>query len=224
MVKETSVMPAPNRPDGRRERSRRTRGRIVAAAQELFAAEGYLATTIEAVAERAGVAVQTVYYVFGTKQHVLAAVLEATIAGDADPVPVVQRSWVDELRSAPDAVAAVEALIDGAVAIVSRTAGIFQVVQNASTDPEIGALLADTKRRRRADQRLLIEVLAEAGHLHPALDVDAAADVFYAVINEEVFLLLTGDCGWDSERFGRWATACMLQQLTSPDPARSPAR
>ena len=67
--------------DGRRERSRLTRARIVGAATTLFVERGYLATTIEDIAAEADVAVQTVYYVFGTKPKVLAAVLDASIAG-----------------------------------------------------------------------------------------------------------------------------------------------
>jgi AcrR family transcriptional regulator len=201
--------------DGRRERSRRTKARLVEAAAELFLADGYLAVTIEALAERAGVSVQTVYYVFGTKPKILAAVLEATIAGDLDPVPVVEREWVDELRAAPDADAAISLLVDGAVAIVARAAPTFAVVQNASADPEVRALLDDTKQRRRADQRHLLEVLAESGHLSPETAIDALADGFYAIVNEEVFQLLTVDCGWDQDRFRRWVMSVVHHQLTS---------
>ena len=56
-------------------------------------------------------------------------------------------------------------------------------------------------------------MLADAGHLRPGLDVDAAADVFYALLNEEVFQLLVTDCGWDVERFRHWATSLMVEQL-----------
>ncbi len=63
-------MAATSRVDGRRERSRRTWARIVHAAAQLFVENGYVATTIEAIAERAEVANQTVYYVFGTKAEV----------------------------------------------------------------------------------------------------------------------------------------------------------
>ncbi|MGD9702013.1 MAG: TetR/AcrR family transcriptional regulator [Acidimicrobiia bacterium] len=200
-------------PDGRRERSRRTRARIVDAARTLFVDQGYRATTIEAVAERAGVAVQTVYYVFGNKPTVLAAVLDATIAGDVEGVPVLERPWVETLGEEQDAAAAVAHLVEASVAIVARTAPIYEVVRRAAADPEVGALLDDNRRRRRADQRRLIEILWLAGHLRPDLDVDTAADVCYALLNEEVFQLLTTDCGWDVDRFQQWATSLMQQQL-----------
>jgi len=203
--------------DGRRERSRLTRGRIVAAATRLFLDDGYVATTMEDVAERAGVAVQTVYYVFGTKPNLLAAVLDVSIAGDLEFIPVRERPWVDSIREGQDATAAVELLVEESVRIVARTAPIYEVVRRAAADPDVNALLENTRRHRRDDQRALIEILAGAGHLRTATGVDTAADVLYAVINEEVFELLTADCNWDVDRFRRWATSLMLQQLVGID-------
>src|SRR3954451_23616995 len=127
--------PQPN-VDGRRQRSARTRARIVETAAGLFLAEGYLATTIEVVAEQAGVAVQTVYYVFGTKPNLLAAVLDVTIAGDPEPVPTLQRPWVEELRAETNHAQAVECLVDASVAIVARTSPVYEVVRQAAGDSE----------------------------------------------------------------------------------------
>jgi AcrR family transcriptional regulator len=185
--------------DGRRERSRRTRARVVDAATRQFVETGYLSATIESVAERAGVAVQTVYYVFGTKRNLLTAVLEQT--------------WVQTLEDEDDALSAVTALVAGAVAIIARAAPIYEVVRQASSDPEVAALLDDNRRRRRADQRRLVETLQQSGHLRAGLDLETAADVFYGLMNEEVFQLFTVDCGWSIERFQRWATVTMVQQL-----------
>jgi AcrR family transcriptional regulator len=203
--------------DGRRQRSRRTRARIVDAATRLFVDDGYLATTIEAIAEHAGVAVQTVYYVFGTKRNLLAAVLDVSVAGDVEPVATLQRPWVKALQAEPDANAAVAGLIDATVAIVARATPIYEVVRQAAADPEVNALLDDNRRRRRHDQRQLVEILAHSGHLRPDGDVDTAADVFYALMNEEVFQLLTRDCGWDINQFRSWATSLIFQQIVGGD-------
>lgn len=203
--------------DGRRQRSRRTRARVVEAAAQLFTNQGYVATTIGAVAALAGVAVQTVYYVFGTKRNLLAAVLDATVAGDADPVAVVERPWVDVLAAERDTDRAVELLVEAGVEIVARTTPIYEVVRRAAADPDVGALLDDNRRRRRADQRHLIELLSKSGHLRTDLDVDTAADVFYGLVNEDVFQLLVVDCGWSVDRFRIWATSLMLHQLVRAD-------
>ena len=201
--------------DGRRERSRRTRARVVDAATELFVAGGYLATTVEAVAERAGVAVQTVYYVFGTKRNLLAGVLDTSIAGDDEPVAVLDRPWFDAVGAATDGPTAVGHLVDICVSILSRSAAVYEVVRRASADAEVGELLDDNRARRRADQRKLVDDIAKAGHLQPGLDVNAAADIVYGLLNEEVYLLLTADCAWSDDRFRHWATNLVLQQLAT---------
>ncbi|WP_113698662.1 TetR/AcrR family transcriptional regulator [Nonomuraea lactucae] len=57
-----------------------TRAKVFAAAIELMAEQGYNATTVEAIAERAGVAKGTVFYNFGSKEALFAALLEHSIA------------------------------------------------------------------------------------------------------------------------------------------------
>ena len=199
--------------DGRRERSRRTRARIVDAARGLFLEHGYVATTVEAVAAAAGVVVQTVYDAVGSKHALLAAVLDATIAGDTDSVAIVDRSWADEFADAVDATEAVTIMVARSVAIIARAAPVLEIVHCASADQDVAALLTETRRRRRADQRAIVGMLEAAGHLPTAADPSAAADVVYALLNEEVFQLLTVDCGWHADRYRTWATALLLDQL-----------
>jgi AcrR family transcriptional regulator len=193
---------------------------VVDAATRLFVDHGYVATTIENVAEDAGVAAQTVYYVFGTKRNLLAAVLDASIAGDVELIPVLERVWTDELREEPDMAAAVQRLVDESVSILVRTAPVYEVVRRAAADPEVAALLDDTRKRRRADQRALIGIVLQSGHPEPTLDADAAADIFYGLVNEEVFQLIVGDCGWSVARFRNWGTSLMLHQLCDSTRAR----
>lgn len=205
----------PIEPDGRRARSQRTRARIVDAASGLFLEHGYVATSIEAIAARAGVAVPTVYYLFGTKPGVLAAVLDSTVAGPA-ATPIVEQSWVDALGAAPEADAAMRLLAAHATTLLARVAPIYDVVRRAAADPQVATLLIESRRARRSDQRRLAELLARAGHLRPSLDVAAAGDVLYGLVNEEVFLLLTGDCGWGRQRFEDWLSSLLCHELVEP--------
>ena len=205
--------------DGRRQRSARTRARIVDVAASLFVEQGYLSTTIEAVADKADVAVQTVYYVFGTKPSLMAAVLDVSIAGDPEPVATLERPWVDALRSETNPRRAVHHLVEGSVAIVARTSPMYEVLRHAASDREIKVLLDEIKRRRRHDQRQLVEILSQSGHLRRDLDVETAADIVYALLNEEVFQLLTGDCAWTLDRFHSWAASLLAQQLVGENPS-----
>ena len=67
----------------KRERAEQTRARIVEAAYRLFSQHGYEATTMQAVADEAGVAVQTVYFTFHTKGGLVAAI-ETRAAGGGE--------------------------------------------------------------------------------------------------------------------------------------------
>lgn len=59
---------------GRRERKRReTHRRVTDAALGLFAARGYEATTLDAIAEAAGIARRTFFHYFASKEAILAA-------------------------------------------------------------------------------------------------------------------------------------------------------
>jgi len=207
--------------DGRRERSVLTRRTVVDAAAQLFIERGYVATTIEDVAERAGVATQTVYYVFGTKPKLLAAVVDTSVAGDVEPVPVLERAWVEVLRQQRNVTSAIERLVDDSLAILARMSPVYEVVRRAAADPEVSDLLESTRRRRRVDQRALIDVLADSGHLRADVDADTAADVLYGLMNEEVFQLFVGDCAWDIERFRAWVTSLMFEQLIGTHPPGS---
>lgn len=197
--------------DGRRARAERNRSQMVDAARQCFLDQGYVATTIEQIASESGVAPQTVYNAFRSKHALLAAVLDATIAGDDDPLPVARRPWLDEIRTTANGVDALSLLVDGAVPILERTAAVYRVMREAAAEPEVGPLLAANHRGRRADQFQLVEAMA--GHLRTDLEPGEAADITYALVNEDVFTLLTVDCGWSAERFREWLLATLVDQL-----------
>src|SRR2546430_3424949 len=78
-----------------------TEQRIVAAATELFLADGYVATTLEAVARHARVAARTVYVRFGTKAALVKRGVDVAIVGDTELVDVLGPDWMIEAMSAP---------------------------------------------------------------------------------------------------------------------------
>ncbi len=79
----------------------------------------------------------------------------------------------------------------------------------------------ETRDRRRRDQRHLVDVLVTAGLVPADAARDALADMIYALLNEDVFLLLTRDCGWTVERVRAWVTVTLLDHLRAVDGRRS---
>ena len=72
---------APQEPTGLRERKRReTTQRIVDAALRLFIANGYDATTLDAIAAEAGISRRTFFYYFKSKDEILLSLMEGSDA------------------------------------------------------------------------------------------------------------------------------------------------
>ena len=200
--------------DGRRARSQRSRVKIVEAGRPLFVEQGYVATTMESIADRADVAVQTVYHLFGAKPAVLAAILDTSIVGDHESVPLADREWFDRLESLTEPAEAIAHLVGECVSILERVAPVYAVVRHASADPEVSRLYAQNRAGRRADHRRLVSILHRNGVLRPTLDVDEAADTFYTLVSEDVYLLLVQDCAWTVDRFRTWLIDTVAAALT----------
>src|SRR5215468_11003441 len=164
----------------RREQAAATRTRIVRAAAELFAAQGYPQTSIEQIAARAGVARPTVYTAFTGKPALLKEALDLQLAGDDAPVPVRDRPWFQELLRQRDPRVMLELEARNDRVINERVAPLHEAVRNASaTDDDIARLYATVKQQRRIGARVVAETLAALGPFRGDLDLDAATDVLW---------------------------------------------
>lgn len=197
---------------GRHARSRATRARIVEAATRLFVRDGYLATTMAAIAAEAGVAVQSLYLGFGSKLGVLSAALDVAIVGDDEPVPLLQRSWVRTLAETPDGPRAVRLFVDQVGEILGRTYPLYAVVQAAAAG-EAGELLAENKRQRYAGVQAIATHLSQKPGFAAGRTVAEAADLLYALVSEEHYGLLVVERGWSAEAWSTWCAAALNRSL-----------
>ncbi|MFZ4896202.1 TetR/AcrR family transcriptional regulator [Plantibacter sp. Mn2098] len=204
----------PTKPDGRRARAERTRAGIVESAVALFAETGYTATSISAIAARAGVSEQTIYYSFGTKREILAKALDAAAAGDDAHIRIIDRAWVRHATSAEHAAEQIRRQVAGAAEILSRTAGILDVVRGAmNTEPEIAVLWNENLAQRRLTQLVFARALAARGALAPGLTASRAADLSLAATSPESYLLLTRDRGFSARDWEHWTTRMLVGTL-----------
>ncbi|MDA2806724.1 TetR/AcrR family transcriptional regulator [Nocardiopsis suaedae] len=202
------------RPDKRAERSRRTREKVIEAAHDLFLAQGYGATSLQEVADRAGVAVQTVYFVFRNKRTLLKDVVDTSIAGDAEPVATMDRAWFRSMCAEPTAAGQLRAHVRGAGRILGRVAPIVPLVSAAAaTDPEIAVQWPQDPGPRYTVMRAAAEVLAGKPGVRPGLGVEEAADLLYGLLSPELYLVFVRDRGWPPERWEEWARTTLTSQL-----------
>jgi AcrR family transcriptional regulator len=189
----------------RRERARATRMRVLDAARALFIERGYVATTIDAIAERADVASETIYSTFGNKRSLLSQLVDASIAGDVIATPILERDWVQEIREEPDPRRRLRMLAGQGRSILERRSAIDEVVRGAaSADPDIAALRDLGKAQRFAGQREFLGIVVGSTGLREGMDLETAADILYAVGSPETYRLLVVDRGWSNSRFERW--------------------
>ena len=190
---------------GRQAQARATRAVVVAAAHDLFVERGYVATTIEAIGQAAGVPLATVYRILGSKRAILTAVLEVSFVGDDEPLALHERPEVRAAFAQEDPHRLIAAFAGVCHQVFDRSADIQRVLREAAGADPVAAELLDWLNRQRLDgQTRVARVLADRGALAEGLTVDAAADTIYTLMAPEVHHLLTVDRGWDADRYERW--------------------
>src|SRR3954451_18863353 len=140
----------------RTEQAHRTRAGVLDAAGRCFLEKGYAATTMKDVAAEAGVSVQTVFGQ-GSKASLLLACVDRAVVGDDEQAPLAQRELFVRLVEAPDRTGKLSALRELVLRYVPRTVPMIQAFAAAAAgDGEIAEAWSGYKRRRVADQRVVI--------------------------------------------------------------------
>src|SRR5215207_2601373 len=199
----------------RNQRAARTRRAIIAAATEEFRSSGYHGATMSAIAERAGVAVQTVYFVFHTKPALLTAAIDSAVMGEVDPVPPEQTLWWQEGITTLDGPRAIELFITNVSEINMRAATLDRVALAASTTgPELVDLINHHESLRTQGFRSYIDALAARSLLQDGLDPAEATDVFLTLAEER---------GWTVKRYIAWTTDTLSLLLLRPPNSDAPS-
>lgn len=203
----------------RKERAARTRRAIISAATEEFRAGGYHGTTMAGIAKRAGVAVQTVYFVFHTKPALLTAAIDSAVMGEEEPLPPELTAWWQEGTTSTDGRRSLELFVANVAEILGRAAVLDRVALAASTtDPEVVDVIAHHESLRTEGYRSYVDTFATRGLLKGGLDPAEATDVLLTLVGSEVFLDFTAGRGWSVERYVAW-TADVLCLLLLDQPA-----
>ena len=182
-----------------------TEQRIVAAATELFLTDGYVATTLEAVARRARVAARTVYVRFGTKAALFKRVVDVAVVGDTEPVNVLGRDWMIEAMTAPTLAGRIAGGAAVGRQIMERTGALFAVAQQAAAvEPLIAGFWQQGREQSRRVHALFWTRMAEDGLLDPGVELDWLIDTTTILAAAETYLLITRLTGWDLDTYQGW--------------------
>jgi TetR/AcrR family transcriptional regulator of autoinduction and epiphytic fitness len=197
----------------RSDRARQTRRRMLGSARDLFVAQGYTATTMERIADEAGVAVQTLYYSFGTKGQLLCEVVEVTAAGEDDAVPVAQRPWMQEMLAATSGPRVLALTVEHGADIFVRAAPLWPAVAAATADPDVDRYWNRVAAGRRGGQARMVARLADLGALRDGLTPHRATDIVGTLFGHDVFRSLVSEATWSVPEYKAWLLTTLAQQL-----------
>ena len=198
----------------RAQQATQTRRSVVDAAAELFTERGYGATTIDAIAERAGVSRKTVFDSVGGKPQLIKLAYDFAITGDAEPVPLADRPVIAALAATPDPQQRLIGYARLVTQINRRISGVWRALEGAAQSDQAAK---DIYERLLAQRRRGAE-MAAAGNLAGAALRDGttlarAADLLWIFTDPTLYDKLVRQCGWSPESFEGWLAQAMTEQL-----------
>lgn len=201
----------------RDEQARRTRRAIVTAARDLFLAQGYAATTIDAIAEAAHVSRRTVFNAVGGKVVLLKLALEWAIVGDDEPVALADRPAIRAIQAERDPRRGLALWVNMVVDIAARVAPIGAVLYAAADgDPEAAELLANEAQLRMSGATAFAGYLASLGGLAAGVSERQAAELCWALMDGHLYHLLVTQRGWTPAALAQWLSDSLAATLLRP--------
>lgn len=198
-----------------------TRARIAAAARKLILSRGFEAATVQAIAREAGVAVPTVYAVFGSKRRILAELVDRARFG-----PEFQK-LIGEAEKIDDPVARLRLTARIVRQVCDGERAELELLRKARVViPEIEARYEELECGRYDAQCLTVKLLVRHALLKPGVTAQEARDLLFTFTSREMYRLLVVDRGWSSDHYQHWLGETLVAMLVKGAAGRTrrPAR
>jgi len=203
---------------GRQAAAERNRAAVVDACRHLVLRDGYRATTVKAVAQRAGVSPELVYKVFGGKKQVMKAVYDVTLAGDHEPTGMADRPELRDVLAATDLDEALTRYAAFVLGVHQRLSVLTTVL--AEADPDLADLAATADAERLTGVTAFVGHLADKGLLAPDVDLAESADACWLLTSSTVFVQATRSREWTDDRYRDWLIRMLHGNLPAAQPRR----
>lgn len=178
---------------------------MIEAATSVFVAQGYAGTTMRAVAAAAGVSVPTVELLFGTKARLLKDAIDVAIAGDDEPVPVLERDWTVAALNAGSG----EEFLDVVAGVIgsaqARSAGlVLAVFEGSAADSGLAEVAEQMIEQREVTAGWVVDELTAQAALPAGLGRQDAIATVWILMDPALFDRLVRHRGWTVERYQDW--------------------
>jgi TetR/AcrR family transcriptional regulator of autoinduction and epiphytic fitness len=194
----------PDRPQRPGEHARQGKHRIMAVATDLVRSLGYRRASLQAVAASAGVTASTVEAMFGGKTQLMREIVDFAIAGDDEPVPMLEREWATRARAQPDAAGFLAVFARQLAESAERAASLLAALaEGTRDDPDAAAIASGLVARGEATAAFLVDGLIQRGGLRAGLSRATSIEAVWALMDPTLFDRLTRKRGWSADRFER---------------------
>ncbi len=196
----------------RKEGAQQTRQAISRAAFEIFRKRGYRGASIDAIAQAAGVAPETVYATFGSKREILHYLLDTAVGGDEEQIRVIDRPEVQATMHDPDLQRLVQGFSRGISEAMGRAAPVFVILAEAAkTEPVLAELQERIWSERLENMRLYARAI---GKLQPLrMEEGQAAETLWAITSPQLFTLMSTVRGWNAEKYAAWLADAIMRMI-----------
>lgn len=204
----------------RREQARRSRHAVLTAARQRFLAQGYAATTVAEIARDASVSVEMVYKAFVNKAGVLKALFDVSVAGDDEPIPMVQRDVIQNVAKEADAARKLEMYAKHMASSMPRSAPVQLLARDgAASSPDAAQVWKQIRHETLAGMTMFASDLAGTGQLR--VNATQARDILWTYHAPELYELLVLERGWSVTRYGKFIARALIDALLK-NPATRP--
>jgi AcrR family transcriptional regulator len=198
----------------RATQARETRRIIVSSAATLFVEKGFGQTTVDAIAEEAGVSRKTVFAAVGGKVELLKLALDWAFAGDDEPIAMADRPEVGRLKQEHNPDALLRGYAHMLTTIGSRAAGLSRALTVAAgMDAEARRLWETSQSQRHSGARSVVGALDALGGLREGLEPAEAADIVWVHSDPALYHRLVIERRWAKKRYEEWLYETLRRQL-----------
>ena len=204
--------PRSYRSDLREQQAEATRKRVVEAAAQLFASEGYAGTTLARIATAAGVSAETVQG-HGPKAALMIAAIELVAVGVPDEDDIRNLDVGRQLLAAQDPAEAIRLLVATHSEAHSKSAPLAEaLISAANADPELGRYRRDLIAGVTLQWRRIFEAYRDRGWIRTDVPIHELVDGTAALGSVETYLRLMA-CGWDLDTYQRWGRRMLAETV-----------
>jgi AcrR family transcriptional regulator len=200
----------------RDEQAARTRTRILDAASDLFLERGYARTTVKDIADRAGVARDTVHAVFGSKARVLTALIDLRLVPDGSVARARERPEALAIRDEVDQRKQIELFASFIAGISTQLRPVFEILRTASAvEPEMANVVEEMDRYRMQNMQIYARWIAARGPLR--VSTRRAGEIIWTLASPDVGRMLCDELGWTQAQHARWLSDTLARTLLPDD-------